>query len=275
MAVYDSEGNVLTAIYDADGNSLQTAYDAEGNVIYRREMTVMSFNVQWNSGLNSDFGMQRAIFDAYNADIIGIQEWTTMGTTKPTDISTLYGNYNESYIGIQTNKTALVSKPHLTDVVGHVFENQGNEVKGYQTACFNYGDKDIFWVNAHMFYDDQTIIAKQVKEIFDLVQDKEYFIITGDFNITCKSVSDSVYANTIKQFIDAGYNSANCSEQHGFLNTWTDSKDGSGTWYCLDQIITSANLEIIEVIVDQTKLDYLDGTNSIDHLPIIAKLKIT
>lgn len=274
MAVYDSEGNALTAIYDADGNSLQTAYDAEGNVIYRREMTVMSYNVQWLSGLNSNQTMQRLILDTYDADIIGIQEWTQLGTTKPTDMP-LFSDYNYSYLGIQTNKTALVSKPVLTDVVGHVFENQGNETKGYQTAWFNYGDKDIFWVNAHMFYDDRSVIAPQCEEIFDIVQDKEYFIITGDFNVLCKSTSSVWYTECMKQFIDAGYNSANCSEQHGFLDTWTGGKDTSGTWYCLDQIITSPNLEIIDVVVDQTKLNYLDGTNAIDHLPIIARLRIT
>jgi len=78
----------------------------------------------------------------------------------------------------------------------------------------------------------------------------------------------------MKQFIDAGYNSLNCSPQHGFLNTWTSGKDTSGTWYCLDQIITSANLALKSVTVDQTKLNYLDGENSIDHLPVIAVIEI-
>lgn len=273
MAVYDSEGNVLTTIYDVSGNSLQTAYDSDGNVIYRREMTVMSYNVQWLSGLNSNQTMQREILDEYNADIIGIQEWTTMGTTKPTDMD-LFSNYNYSYLGIQTNKTAIVSKPSLTDVEGHVFTTQGNETKGYQTCRFDYGDKDILWINAHMFYDDMTIISAQCTEIFNLVQNEPYFIITGDFNIKCKDTTSAWYTSCMKQFVDAGYNSANCSEQHGFLDTWTDAKNVSGTWYCLDQIITSPNLEIVEVIVDQIKLDYLDGTNAIDHLPIIARLKI-
>lgn len=274
MAVYDSEGNVLTAIYDADGNSLQTAYDAEGNVIYRREMTVMSFNVQWNSGLNADLEMQRVILDKYNADIIGLQEWTKLGTTKPTDMP-LYSDYSYSYIGAQTNKTVIVSKPVLENVESHIFTAQGNETKGYQTCFFEYGDKSIFWVNCHMFYDDLTIISQQCTEIFNAVQNKDYFIITGDFNVKCKDISSEWYTRCMKQFIDAGYNSANCSAQHGFLDTWTESKTTSGTWLCLDQIITSNNLEMLEVIVDQTKLEYLDGTNSIDHLPIIAKLKIT
>ncbi len=274
MAVYDIEGNTLNAIYDLDGNSLESAYNVGGDAVYRREMTVMSFNVQWNSGLNADLNMQRIIFDKYDADIIGIQEWTTLGSTKPTDMA-LYDSYNYSYLGIQTNKTALVSKPVLTDVQGHTFVNQVSEIKGYQTAWFNYGDKDIFWVNAHMAWEDMSVVAQQCTEIYNLVANKEYFIITGDFNVTCKSVNDNVYKTCIKQFIDAGYNSANCSTQHGFLDTWTESKDGTGTWLCLDQIITSANLEMIDVIVDETKLDYLDGTNSIDHLPIIARLRIT
>ena len=236
-------------------------------------MTVMSYNVQWLSGLNSNQTMQRLILDTYDADIIGIQEWTTMGTTKPTDMA-LFDDYAYSYLGIQTNKTAIVSKPVLTDVEGHVFTAQGNETKGYQTCRFNYGDKDILWINAHMFYDDRSIIAAQCTEIFNLVQNEPYFIITGDFNVLCKDTTSAWYTDCMKQFIDAGYNSANCSAQHGFLDTWTGEVNTSGTWYCLDQIITSPNLEIIEVIVDQTKLSYLDGTNAIDHLPIYATLQI-
>lgn len=36
MAVYDADGNRLSAVYDADGNSLQNAYDADGNLIFTR-----------------------------------------------------------------------------------------------------------------------------------------------------------------------------------------------------------------------------------------------
>ena len=36
MAVYDANGNQLSAVYDANGNDLNTAYDVEGNVIFTK-----------------------------------------------------------------------------------------------------------------------------------------------------------------------------------------------------------------------------------------------
>ena len=111
--------------------------------------------------------------------------------------------------------------------------------------------------------------------VFNLVQNEPYFIITGDFNTVCKSVNDTEYTTIMKQFIDAGYHSANCSAQHGFLDTWTAGSTASGTWYPCDHIITSANISMNTVIVDTTKIDVAEQTGqAIDHLPIVAYLTV-
>ena len=46
MAVYDANGNVLSAVYDADGSELMNAYDADGSVIYSKAEPTPTGDVQ-------------------------------------------------------------------------------------------------------------------------------------------------------------------------------------------------------------------------------------
>ena len=272
--MYDIDGNPLSVVYDIDGNSLAQAYDIDGNPLIpmQTDLVVMSYNVQWFTGINSDQTMQKSIIDTYQADIIGLQEVSAL----PSVSSGLFEDYNYSYLGVQSNKTAIVSKPVLANVSAGTFTNQAGETRGYQKAYFEHDGKTICWINAHLATSGyEAAKVAQAGELFNMVANEQYFIITGDFNTVCKSVNDTEYTTIMKQFIDAGYHSANCSNQHGFLNTWTDGTSLSDTWYPCDHVITSANIYINNVVVDTTKIDVAAQTGqTIDHLPIIAELSI-
>lgn len=279
MAVYNVDGQQITSVYDVDGQSLEQAYDILGNELLEDQpvsdaLTVMTYNVQWWSGLNSNVEMQESIIDRYSAQIIGLQELrTSMGTVG----EQVLADYPYQFLGVQTNKTGLVSKINLTNINAGVFATQASETRGWQSATFTYNGKQIFWLNVHLETSSyESVKVAQAQEVFNMVQGKEYFIITGDFNTVCKSVNDTEYTTIMKQFIDAGYHSANCSQQHGFINTWTSGSTVAGTWYPCDHIITSANITIDSVTADTTKIDVAAQTGqSIDHIPLIAEVTIS
>ena len=275
MAVYEKNGTQIFQIYDVNGTLLNQAYDIDGNPLLATDpnFTVMSYNVQWFSGLNSNKSMQESILAEYDADIIGLQE---LGSSMPSLGTELLSDYQYITLGNQYNKTGMASKYALENVVSETFTHQSGETRGYQKAYFTAHGKTICWVNTHLETSShEAAKVAQAQEVFELVQNEQYFIITGDFNTVCKSIYDTEYTTILKQFIDAGYNSANCSSQHGFLNTWTDGSTASGTWYPCDHVITSRNIGIVDVIVDTTKIDVAAQTGqSIDHLPIIARLTV-
>lgn len=277
MAVYSINGNPTNTAYSKSGVQLGQAYDIDANPLLSTvgvNLTVMTYNVQWFSNLNSNESMQADILDAYNADIIGLQEVRTGNGSIPEPGKTLLEDrYGYIYLGIQNNKTGIASKTELSNVSSSLFSTG---TRGYQKAYLSVGGRTICWINTHLETSsgEEQKVA-QAKEVFELVENEPYFIITGDFNTTCKSVNDTEYTTIMKQFIDAGYNSANCSTQHGFIDTWTSGHTASGSWYPCDHVITSANISINNVIADTTKIEVAAQTGqSIDHLPLIAYLTI-
>ena len=67
------------------------------------------------------------------------------------------------------------------------------------------------------------------------------------------------------------FSSANCSEQFGFIKTWTSAAEMTQTnGYPCDHIIT--NMEIVRVIPDEIKIN-AGGSSALDHIPLIARLK--
>ena len=276
--IYDVLGNSLNTAYDIDGDELTHAYDIDGNDVLTSSTTlvVMSYNIQWLTGINSNQAMQESILSTYKPDIIGMQEVTRSDSFPSMATTLLSRDYPSRYLGSQTNKTAIASKKTLSNVTSAVFSSQASETRGYQKAYFAVGGKTVCWINTHLETSSyESVKVAQAKEVFEMVRDEEYFIITGDFNTVCKSVNDTEYTTIMKQFINAGYHSANCSTQHGFLDTWTSGSTASGTWYPCDHVITSPNIEITNVVVDTDKIDIAAQTGqSIDHLPIIAYLTI-
>lgn len=282
MAVYDKNGNPLTAVYDKSGNRLLQAYDKNGNPLMGdpepTDIVAMTYNVQWFTGLSSNQSMQEEILGTYEADIIGMQEFQRQTSTHIPAMATtlLSADYPYLEMGNYGNKNALASKFAMTGFTTVPHTTQTMDGQSYSTAHINIDGKDILLVVAHVTTSTyESTKVEQIREVFDAVQDAEYFIIMADFNTVCKSVNDTEYTTIMKQFVDAGYNCANCTPQFGFNDTWTDGSTAGGTWYPCDNIITSASIDINNVIIDTTKIDVASETGqSIDHLPIIAYLTI-
>lgn len=281
MPIYDKNGALLLSAYDKNGTALTQAYDKDGNPILApvsTRLVVMSYNIQWFGDLNSNTAMQEEILTAYDADIIGFQEfqYASQSTIPSKAITLLSGSYPYLQMCNYGNKVASASKYPLVDYTTVPFSVQTDDGKTYTTATIAVGGKEILIVNAHLTTSTyETAKVQQASEVFTALQGHEYFILTGDFNTVCKSVNDAEYATIMKQFVDAGYSCANCTLQHGFNNTWTDGNTAGGTWYPCDHIITSANISIDNVVVDQRKIAFAAETGqTIDHLPIIAELTI-
>ena len=278
MAIYTVNGNLINNAYDVNGNNLIQAYDINGNplLIDGVDITVMSYNVQSFTDLNGNQSMQETILNTYDADIIGFQEMTQRNVMP--DIATaLLVDYPYTYLGEQGTKTAFASKYALSNYSFTAFQNVSTGARGYQKAYFTVDDKTICWINTHLATSqEETYKVAQAQEIFNAVQNELYFIITGDFNTGCESTAEEEYTTIMKQFIDAGYHSANCSNQHGFIGTWTNGTTADSHFEPTDHIITSANIYIRNVIADTTKIDVAAQTGqTIDHLPLIAFLTIT
>lgn len=275
MAIYGIDGIQLDSVYEISGNSISQAYDIEGNPLLETQtnIVVMSYNVQWFTDLNSNATMQESIIDTYKPDIIGFQEFQRDYLSNIPALATqlLSSDYPYINMGNYGNKNAIVAKYQMSNFTTVPHTTQTMNGQSYSTASVTIGGKQIFLVVSHLTTSTyEATKVEQAEEIFEALQGHDYFILTGDFNTTCKSVNDTEYTTIMKQFVDAGYNVANCTEQHGFIDTWTGDKTAGGTWYPCDHIITSANIAINTVIADTLKIETSAGQQIIDHLPLIA-----
>ena len=277
MAVYDVNGTDISLVYDVNGNLLSQAYDINQNELLYRNIVVMSYNVQWFTGINSNSTLQSEIFAAYEPDIIGFQEFQKHNISGIPALATqlLSNDYPYISMGNYGNKNAMASKYELKNFITIPHTTQTMDGQSYSTATVTIDNKDIFIVVSHVTTSDyEAAKVEQVGEIFTALQGHEYFILMADFNTVCKSVNDPEYTTIMKQFVDACYHVGNCSLQHGFIDTWTSGTTANGTWYPCDNIITSSNIIMNNVIADQRKVEAHTG-QSIDHLAFVAYLTIT
>lgn len=251
-------------------------------------LRVMSYNVQRWRGINDNETMLSSIFNAYTPVIACFQEYDTnssgdydIGGTQP-DIF-IRGKWDNIVVGNDSRYSSgaaikgftlgIASNYKLSDPIYRRYRNFNYETRGYLKSYFTYDDVSIAVFTTHLEYTPKDVQYAEALALFSDVQAERYFILTGDFNTVCRSTADDDYINVIKLFVDAGYNCANCTADAGFLNTFTDGANASGAWEQTDNIITSPNIDIERVIVDETKL--IAGTGlTIDHLPLIADLKL-
>lgn len=276
MSIYNSSGQILNVAYDADGNQISNAYDADGQQIFPDidpsdyNFKIMSFNIQSWTGINA-WGYIGSIFENYDVDVIGAQEAHT--SSELTNLGYIY-----TAIGESPNSNIVFSKHQLSDITSKSYDvNHYAGKRGYQKMYITFNGKRIALFNTHLETSTATQWQyPQAGELFDAVSTENYFILTGDLNTVCANVNDPSYINIVKPFVDAGYNVANCSPQWGFVDTWTSGTDGTGTWHPCDNIITSANIQMSNVVIDTSKIAIAEANDLvIDHLPIIAYLKIT
>lgn len=274
MAVYDINGAELSAVYDVDGNRLSQAYDINGDpLLSTNKITVMTYNIQYFGGRNSNQAMQERIISTYNPDIVGLQELGG-GSGMPALGATLFADYPYQFIGSDTNRSAIVSKIPLENPTFTAYAVKASETRGYEKAYITVGDKRVAFFNTHLETKGGNPHIAQAKELFDELQKETTFIVTGDFNVECHSTSDAEYINVVKQFIDAGYRLSNWTSKTGFIDTWFNGVTvDSSSYVCpCDNIITSADIGISNIVYDPIKLEYESG--AIDHIAVIVELMI-
>ena len=288
MAIYDYSGNQIYSAYSKDGNELLNAYDVDGEQIWTKsgkiQFRVMSYNVQWFTKTNLYSDVLNEAFNTQNADIIGMQEYT-LGTDNPTLIDGLPVRsylYSKGYENLQVgtlieNKTAIASKLRTSAITEHVFSVQDNQKRSYLKCYINIGGKTIAFYNTHLdpYYRPQR--ALQMQEVIADASLEDMFVIVGDLNTGCRdTTSHEDYPNVIKPLIDAGYNVANCNpNRDGFIPTWTDKTDFEQSgWYATDNIITSSNINMVNVWADYYKVTHNPDQYDLDHVPIVADLEI-
>lgn len=291
MGIYNINGNSLNKVYDIHGNELTHAYSLDGTVIYTKYqpttyINVMSYNVgQWYDGTltivpankyETYYNLQRGMIARHSPAIMACQEYGatfSSGHTTDSVIGEYFTDSNKNNGSGYQSKAIYTNGYPLYDVTNANFEGY---TWGYQKARIVVDDKDVWVFNTHLATSStESQKVAQAQMLFNMVSNLERFIILGDFNTVCLSTSDTEYTTIMKQFVDAGYNVANCSNQFGFNLTWTDSTDQSGTWYPCDHVITSPNIVMSNVTVDLSKVavSSVNGVR-IDHCPIIATLGI-
>lgn len=295
MAIYDAEGNALSAVYDASGAELEFAYDAEGNVIFQREeptgipLRVMSYNVgQWYYGGGSYvpadkdaeyYALQTGMLQRADADVAFFQEFMTTFSGLPRTADSVlspffpYRNCRNSgtYFG-----RGICSKYEITNYTTHSYTNETQRY--YDSATINVDDIPITVVVTHLATDSKRY--DQVTELIEYLSTLDRFICCGDFNAvyfngtnveggTTEETQD--YTGIVVPLLNAGFKLANWSS-HGYKYTYSD--EPTSTWTgCLDNVVTSPNIIINSVHVDTAKLsDTL--TERCDHMPIIADLLV-
>lgn len=288
MAVYDISENELNVIYDKNASLLVSAYDIDGAEIFHPyDLKVMSFNVgSWYGYAKyiptaySDryYAFFQQLFDDHNADLLGVQEYcNAMGNKTATNLlNDTFGNLYA--VDRQSNPTkagrAIASKYPLSNTAEINFVKQSGEIRSFLTSTFKFSGKTIYFLTAHLALTATEQIA-QIQELLNYVSDKEYWILTGDFNVRFDSVDAEGYSILIEPFLTEGYNSAN-GDAFGFFPSWCAG--GSTTdWHCIDNIFTSANIDITNVYVDVSKITAYNNGDfeyGIDHIPLIAELVI-
>lgn len=291
--IYDINGSQLLSAYDIDGTSLQQAYDINGCVVFTKTpptIKVMDYNVgQWYYGghvvvpADKDaeyYALQNGMIQRADPDILCLEEYLTQFSASGRSALTMLQQYfpyihEEKGTGtVSTGKgRCICSKYPISNYVAHQYTSSG-EPRYYDTCTITIGEKPVTVVVTHLNYNanSNTDRLAQMNELITYLGTQTRFIACGDYNmLDCKSVEGADYTNMMLPILNAGFHAANCTD-FGFLITYSDQPSGTYTG-CLDNIVTSSNIQITNALVDTSKL-----TDSIadktDHMPLIAELAI-
>lgn len=285
MAIYNIDGIQALRAYRINGESVSSAYDISGEQVFSTAyplLKVMTYNVgQWYIGgadnvpADKDaayYALQNSMIQNANADVLFINEyWKVMSKTGRTALSMLqqYFPYiheqggNSGYFG-----RCICSKYPITQ---YTVRNYSNEASRYYDSCVISADGvEITLVVTHLATDSKR--NTQITELISFLSGLNRFICAGDFNPLTISNGTTTeaedYTNIIVPLLNAGFHCANCST-YDFMYTYNDN-----TWNgCLDNIVTSSNIQIGSAYVDTTKLtDSI--VDKVDHMPLIAELSI-
>lgn len=296
MSVYNGAGSPILSVYNSSGNIIQTAYNSNGDIVYsggsENFLRICTYNVgQWYIGnsypIPTDFkttyaDLQTTIFNHIQPDVCFMQEATTLfcedGALAETFLSTWLDNVEitRGSIGYQAHMLAT-NGIEIEDYQALPFINAVGNYPGYETAYITVNGKRIFLVNTHIST-NQEYQELQCAEMLELISDKESFILCGDFNTVIYSdKTQEDWTNCIKPFADAGYNLANGGKFGVFPTYWrtSDPNPSDGYTPATDMIITSSDIEIVNVYTDSTKLFDTVTKDKIDHIPLVAEVRLT
>lgn len=296
MAIYDGNGNELFVVYDGIGNELENAYDGEGNRIYQKSpvgIKVMAYNVGgWYTGVGTSvpsawdaqyYALQNGILSRNLPDVLCIEEYRDQFTTGGRTALSVLSPYFP-YIEARSGTTdywgrAICSKYPILSYAEYFYTNEANRY--YGDAVININGRSVHVIVTHLST-DQAKREVQGRELFNYVQTLDKFIACGDYNSKYAKTTDPTsewsdeYYSIYEQYVNAGYQLANCSEQNGFYETYWQAT--LLDWYCLDNIITSENIAIDDVYTDTAKETnpVSDDPNwKIDHIPLIAEITVS
>ena len=293
MLIYNKDGEVLTSAFSINSTPLTVAYNVEGEPIWSNNtepLKVMSYNVGgWYIGSGANipsaydglyYALHRGIIEQNDPDILVIQEyWDIFSKTGRTALSMLseYFPYIEARNGTDSYMgRCICSKYPISNYTQRSFKNES--IRYYDSCTITINDKPITFVNTHFGLTNEKR-TEQAKELLAYLKTLDRFIACGDYN-TVEALNDTGedYVSIIQPMLDARFHVANCST-FGFLETYVgdvnkeSAIENGKQILCLDNIITSKNIGILSVEVDETKLT--DNINAlVDHLPIMANLII-
>ena len=264
-------------IVNWDGTNKYTEYFTPYSVINTvidknkpKTVKVMSYNLgKWSYGVGGGYEdtstlfeklkTTRRFFGKINADIVGMQEKRN-GFDKDNTINANTEIIEHWYPYFATRDVTTLawdapeirSKYKIVDGGYGKLSTDRNYTYGYVEL---YG-KRVFLLNVHLDPFSAEKRATERADILQILADKKWFIMTGDFNAID---GESEYADWVSQ----GYNIAN----GGFFGNYITTH---GVEQMIDNIITSNNIRIDNVEVHSEAYDMCSS----DHLPIVADLTL-
>ena len=288
MSIYDKSGAQLETVYNVSGAALPTAYDKAGNIIFAAaDLKVMTYNVGgWyiGSGRNvpaaekdAYYALQTGMIADASPDILFINEYMAQFSddgTSALEMLQQFFPYIETAMSGTYFSRAICSKLPLTNYTQHSFSVGNGQY--YDSAEVVVDGTPVTLVVIHLIVNPETTRYTQAQELLAYLETLDTFICAGDYNTgistSTANPSSSEYEKFVKIFLDAGFHTANFGAS-GFMVTCNDGVNGTGTDWYIDNIITSADINVISSYVDTTKLT--DGiSGKIDHMPLIANLEV-
>lgn len=162
--------------------------------------------------------------------------------------------------------TAGESEYELYDIThGYISNSSDSMRRGYVKGYVDINDKKVAVFSVHLFFArdwdtqlskeaQQEIVTNSYYELIDLINKEDYAIVMGDMNA-------SAPITTVMKA--AGFNMANMGEFGNMhSNIYGENK-------FIDNVFTTPNIDIVSAELMP------DNNGSSDHIPILAKLKIT
>ena len=287
MAIYNINGWPLSQALDIDGNMKGAAYDIAGNQVFfggPKVIKVMSYNVGgWYIGSGSNvpaskkaeyLALQTGMIIGNDPDVLCIQEYlpnfSSDGTSALEMLQELFPYVHAVPSGTWYGR-AICSKYPISNYTQRQYTVDSSRY--FDSCTITFGSIPVTFVTTHLAL-SQSNRNPEISQLITYLQTLDRFVACGDYNSMIvddsANVESEAYADNVKPFVDKGFHTANYDE-FGFMITCVDRSNGTN--YYLDNVYTSANIDILNAYVDETKLhDLID--DPIDHMPFIATLQI-